>query len=196
MSPGHRRPYAPCRRYKQMDDPLGFLRNTEVGTLLLIATGSAITLMRLFPQLKTNQAPCGIISLQLAFTSKRAGSVIRSWRQHHLEGPARRSLLTDLLFIVCYAWMLGLLASFAGRAADASNLVGQQEARTLAAALAISGWTAAFLDTAENGGLWLQLSRTPNVVLTAATSTVSAAKWFLAFGSGLASLALLIASAT
>jgi hypothetical protein len=177
-----------------MDDPLGFLRTADDGSLLLITTAAALTWTRLFPQLNTKQAPCGIVSLQLAFTPSKAAAVIDSWRQHHLDGPAKRSLFTDLGFIVCYAWTLGLLASIAGRAAHASGLLNAQDAHTAAAALAISGWTAAFLDIAENGGLWLQLAGHLKPPLTAASSTVSASKWFLAFGSVLASIDLLIGS--
>jgi hypothetical protein len=173
-------------------DPLDFLRTAEAGALLLVAAGAAATWTRLFPRLRTAAAPRGIVSLQLAFTAARAKAVIESWRARHLDGAARRSLFVDVPFVVFYAWTLGLLAVLAGRAAAGSDLLTPGDADTAAAAVAIGGWVAAFCDLVENGGLWLQLSGRTSGVLTAATSTVSAVKWLLAIGSGVASVVVLL----
>jgi hypothetical protein len=182
-----------------MDDPLDFLHTAEVGTLLLVTAAAAYTWSRLFPRLLTKESPHGIVSLQLAFTARKAHAVIDCWRVRHLDGAAKRAQYIDLLFIVFYASALGLLAIAAGRAADSSGLLNPSDAGTAAAWLAIGAWVAGLCDFVENGGLLLQLSSNAkgrlSGVLVAATSTVSTLKWSLALGAGLASLGILARSA-
>lgn len=178
-----------------MDDPLEFLRTAELGTLLAIATGAAITTSQLFPDLTTKQAPKGIVSLQLAWTKERARKVISSWRTHRLDRAANRSLLVDGPFIIFYSVALGLTAVLAGRAAEVSNLLSGDRADTIGSALAIAALVAGLCDFIENGGLALQLHGRLGQPIPGTTSSISALKWLLAFAVGVASLVLLIASA-
>jgi hypothetical protein len=171
------------------------LRSAELSTLFAITFGSSLVWSRLFPRLRTDVAPGGIVSLQLAWTSPRASSITRSWRERHLEGAARRSIYVDFPFIVLYSFAIAFLALLAGRAADASSLASSDTASSAAAAAAIAAWTAGLCDYLENGGLLLILRGTTGQPLPALTSTLSAVKWLLATGAGLFSLGLLIASA-
>jgi hypothetical protein len=139
-------------------------------------------------------ARLGIVSLQLAFTPARARAILASWRARHLDGAATRSLFVDVPYIVLYAWALGALAALAGRAAAGDGFLSPADAATAAAWLAIGAWIAAFCDLVENAGLWLQIAKGRAGVLTPLTSAVSAVKWALAIGSGLASVSILLAS--
>jgi hypothetical protein len=174
-------------------DPLAFLRTAEAGVLVLVTGAGAVTWTRLFPDVKTDEARWGIVSLQLAFTPAKARAILESWRARHLGGAAQRSLFVDVPYIVLYAWALGALATLAGRAAAGDGLLSPRDAATAAAWLAIGAWVAAFCDLVENVGLWFQIAK-GLTALTIPTSVISTVKWALALGSLLASISILLAS--
>jgi hypothetical protein len=124
-----------------MEDPLDFLRTAEAGTLLLLTTAGALTCSQLFPSLRTGAARRGVISLQLAFSVKRARAVLDSWADQHLDGAAKRSQYVDFAYIALYAWALALLGVLAGRAVG-DELLSASNTRTAAAILAIAAWIA------------------------------------------------------
>jgi hypothetical protein len=170
------------------------LRGSELAILFTICAGVALTCMRLFPDLKTSVARRGIVSLELAWKSSRAGSIISSWRQKHLEGAAKRSIYLDFVYIPFYSFSIAFLGLLAGRAAE-TGLFSSHNADLTADFVAIGAWTAGFCDYLENGGLLLLLGRTTDQPIPAITSWVSAIKWALVLLAPPFSIGLLIASA-
>jgi hypothetical protein len=178
-----------------VDAFLDHLRGSELGILFAIGAGAALTSMRLFPNLKTDVARNGIVSLQLAWRSSRAAAVIGSWRERHLDGAVKRSIYVDFLYIASYTAAITFLALLTGRATKASGLFSDHTADLTADFTAIAAWIAGTCDCLENFGLLGQLDGATWQPVPALTSTISAIKWLLAPAAALFSLGLLVASA-
>jgi hypothetical protein len=133
------------------------------------------------------------VSLELAWTQRRAGEIIKSWRDRHLNQAATRSVRLDFLFIVLYAAALALLGTLAGRAAG-GDLFSGEHGETLGGLLAIAAAAAGVCDYIENAGLLRMLSGHLRQPIPFATSAISSLKWLLVAGSLLGSLGFLIAS--
>lgn len=119
----------------------------DLGVLLAVVTGWMVFIFRLFPNLKTPAVPRGIFNLQFAFTTKHATAVVDDWRVRDHIKAARRSLLTDVAFVVTYVTALVIVAVLVNHAADAGH-VGPGVVVALLAGV---------LDLIENAGLAWQL---------------------------------------
>ena len=96
--------------------------------------------------LRTQAAPKGIASLELAPDAARAGRVIDSWRRAGALDHARRVIALDCLFIPAYATLLALLW-FAAAHALRARLPGVS---AFVAAWGWAMWGAGLLDYVEN----------------------------------------------
>jgi hypothetical protein len=172
-----------------------FVRTPPVAALFVTALAATAVLSRRFPRLKTPEARFGIVSLELAFTRRRAQAMIASWRSRGLEAAAKRSLLIDLPYIGCYTSALTLSAVLSGRAGAGSGVLSREGAHEATTVLATAAVAAGLCDLLENGGLWLELSGHTGGVTVGATSAISAGKWLLILGSAVGSLTTLLASA-
>ena len=106
-------------------------------------------------ELKTEAAPLGIVSLELAGTSKAASDILDSWqRKFGSLDPAVRSLALDsLLFIPLYSSTLAL-----GCLWVKDQVPGERG--TALRALTVLAWGqlgAAILDYAENAAIWMMV---------------------------------------
>lgn len=103
-------------------------------------------------RLRTDAAPRGIVSLELAGNERRAHRIYDSWEDADRQF-ARRSIRLDFLFLLSYSTAIGLATAWAAdvlRARQAS-LAGS------GAILAWLQWLAALLDAVENVALWRML---------------------------------------
>jgi hypothetical protein len=166
----------------------------ELATLFTISLASSIVWMRVFPRLRT-PATRGIVKLQLARTTSRANAIVRAWREQHLLGRAKRSLIVDFPYIASYSFAIAFLALLAGRAAATSGLMSSDTANVSADATAIAAWSAGFCDLLENAGLVLLLRGVTGQPAPAITSFFAGIKWFFAPAAALFSLGLLSVSA-
>jgi hypothetical protein len=121
-------------------------RRTTALAVSLVLCGVLLTLMmRLDRALKTEAAPHGIISFELAGSQLRAQAILDSW-DAAARAAARTSLSLDYAFLVAYAAVLFLMCRIMTDILPAS----QPKLRRLGRGLAWSQWLAAALDGAEN----------------------------------------------
>lgn len=149
-----------------MNAPLGVLRDSELTTLFMIATGATLVWFSLFPRLEPN-----IIRLELAPTTTRVRKIVGAWTARGLLGDAKRSVVIDLAWIPLYTAMLASAAVLAERAAAAAEI------SPLVALPVYVALAAGVLDYLENAGLWLLLTGHEAQPWPALTTLVSGLKW-------------------
>jgi hypothetical protein len=121
---------------------------------LAFSIGCAVTLGIIDTPLRTPEAPDGIVSFELAWSSAAAGRMRDSWNDHARLHVAF-SLGFDYLFLCAYgalAWSLLRLRALA--------LARAQRPRWARAcnALSLAAWAAAGCDALENAALWRVLA--------------------------------------
>jgi len=159
--------------------PLGVLRDSELATLFVIATGATLVWFSLFPRLRPN-----IIALELAPTTTCVRKVVGAWTSRGLLGDAKRSVVIDLVWIPFYTAMLASAAVLAERAAAAAEI-----SPPVVAMLVYVALTAGVLDYLENAGLWRLLTGHEAQPVPALTTLVSGLKWLAIFLVALEALA-------
>jgi hypothetical protein len=117
---------------------------------LALSIGCAVTLQIIDTPLRTSEAPYGIVSFELAWSSASAGRIRDSWNDH-ARLHAAFSLGFDYLFLCAYgalAWSLLRLRAMA--------LARAQRTRWALACRSLSpaAWAAAGCDALENAALW------------------------------------------
>jgi hypothetical protein len=121
---------------------------------LAFTVAGAITLLRMDAPLRTADAPNGIISFELAWSSERAGRMLASWNDE-ARLHAAFSLGFDYLFLCAY----GALAwSLLRRRALALERVQRVRWARICSALSLAAWAAAGCDALENAALWRVLA--------------------------------------
>jgi hypothetical protein len=99
------------------------------------------------PSLRTDAAPLGIVSLQVAGTIERADAILRSWKGSRLEN-ARRSIFVDW-----FPFIPGYVAVLTVGVAAGAALLERSGGSPLASAGRLLAWlvlVAGFLDATEN----------------------------------------------
>ena len=120
---------------------------------LIVTVGMGAYLRYQGHDLRTTEAPSGIVSLELACAASKAADIIRSWAgdKHQI---AVDQVLFDFIFILGYA-CFGLYLGF--KAADRARGRGVMRLARAAAAAGIGALAAGVLDCLENIGLLLML---------------------------------------
>ncbi len=135
-----------------MKDPFGWLGRSgqkrafaavTLVTFVLIAVMSAFDL-----PLRTEAAPQGIVSFELAGSAERAGEILASWDEK-ARVSAGLSLGMDYLFLLAYATSIALGCQLLGRLEFNRGT----RLAALAAPLAWAQLGAALLDAIENAAL-------------------------------------------
>jgi hypothetical protein len=164
----------------------GPFERVPVHRRLPLARSAAVVALALFvvivvlgAPLRTDAAPLGIVSLQVAASPDVAASILASW----VDVPRARLLWAhglDLALPVAYAVAIGLAA------AGLSRGVGTSRAGVSAPAVAAGGaLVAAIADQVENVAMWLTILRGPgwgSVLVTLVAMTVKSAVLVLALG--------------
>lgn len=135
----------------QLWHPLELIRNGLASWLvlgLLVALTVGLAPKTNYPSLTTEQAPCGILSLELAGNEENASAIIASWQKGALK-DALSSLYWDNFFLLAYSTAIALSCVMA---ADRLHAPGTLE-YNLAILLAWAQWLAALLDRTENFAL-------------------------------------------
>jgi hypothetical protein len=127
-----------------------------LGTLMLLTILWSMLLSHIGQPLKTVEAPLGIVSFELAFTSTRSETIVRSWDA--VRWNAKNSLRLDYAFIPLYSTTLALLCVLAAHSFQRHDWSGLS---TLAAVLAWYQWVAGLLDMLENWALLRLLNSKP-----------------------------------
>ena len=105
--------------------------------------------------LRTEAAPGGIVTYELAGSVQRAQAILDSW--HAVRGYAYTNLAADFPFLLLYSTSIGLACLWAG------DVFCQRRWLFLAApatALALGQWLAAVFDAIENVALLIMLNAT------------------------------------
>lgn len=123
--------------------PSGLTHWLVLGLLVALILGLAPKTNH--PSLTTKQAPCGILSLELAGNEEKASAIIASWEKGALN-DALSSLYWDNFFLLAYSTAIALSCVMA---ADRLHAPGTLE-YNLAILLAWAQWLAALLDRTEN----------------------------------------------
>lgn len=111
--------------------------------VLFIAT---VLPMRAFDSfLKNDQAPQGIVSLELAITLKKSIDILRSWETPKEERAAGLSLGFDYLFMVGYSGILTVLLLRIEK-----RIITQDNWRKYFSYVIVGIWIAALFDAIEN----------------------------------------------
>lgn len=129
---------------------------------LIIAVVLFVALLLINQPLKTDSAPQGIVSFQLAGTAEHAQDILRSW---YAEGMAwaKASLWLDLLFIPAYLFLLIQLTRRLTR--DRPGVRERTGARWVFALFLAAGLS----DTAENILLLNNLDSPTDIISLSAT---------------------------
>lgn len=125
---------------------------------------------RLGAVLKTPDAPCGIVSLELAWTPQRAHGVLRDWSRSAAD--AGLQIAWDFPFLMAYPLWFAWGTLLIGRAP-------LNRRPRLAPRLARWVLLAAPLDCLENLGMLWMLAREPTWTVTLVTSLCAALKFLL-----------------
>lgn len=141
-------------------------------TALTLAVG--VTLSVANAPLRTEAAPRGIISFELAGTAERASAIVASWGPRQREAAAF-GLGLDFLFLLLYPVAISLAA---GLVADRLAPRSLRAAR-LGKLLALLVPLAAVLDAIENALLWRTLQLGASTAGTAATASAAVLKFAL-----------------
>jgi hypothetical protein len=126
---------------------------------LVFAIGGAVTLQIIDAPLRTVEAPWGIVSLELAWSSAGAGRILDSW-DDNARLHAAFSLGFDYLFLCAYgalAWSLLRLRAMALDVTDRADETRRANRARWARAcrsLSFAAWVAAGCDALENAALW------------------------------------------
>lgn len=129
--------------------------------------------------LRTEVAPFGIVSFELAATAERAASIMASWNAEARDA-AWGSLVVDYAFMLAYgAWLAAWVRLSGETLGRMSALVGR-----VARGLAVGMWVAAGLDAVENAALF--------VVLDAGVDGTPIGPGWIAVASAAASLKFLL----
>ncbi|RPH52014.1 MAG: hypothetical protein EHM85_04590 [Desulfobacteraceae bacterium] len=139
-----------------------------------------VALQVLGVKLKTDAAPSGIVSFELAGTLPLAQKIIDSWGQTG-RVYAGMNLGLDFLFIVAYASCIGLGCVMVARSLEQRSILIAYVGVVLAWAL----WLAALLDCIENYALINLLLGSPQAVFAALSKWCAIPK-FLIVGLGIA----------
>jgi hypothetical protein len=139
-----------------------------------------VALQILGVKLKTNAAPSGIVSFELAGTLPLAQKIIDSWGQTE-RVYAGMNLGLDFLFIVVYASCISLGCVLVARSFEQRSILIAFVGVVLAWAL----WLSALLDCIENYALIKLLLGSPQAVFVALSQWCAIPK-FLIVGLGIA----------
>jgi hypothetical protein len=121
---------------------------------LACSVACAVTLRVMETPLRTPEAPNGIVSLELAWNSERAGRMVASWNDD-ARRHAAFSLGFDYLFLCAYG---ALTWSLLRRRALALERVQRVRWARICSALSLAAWAAAGCDALENAALWRVLA--------------------------------------
>src|SRR5690554_7377635 len=135
---------------------------------LVLAVGLFLVIAVLNQSLKTEAAPQGIFSFQLAATAEQSGAILQSWGQENLAF-AELSLWLGLLFTV--AWVASLLQLTRHFTRDRPGIRERKIARWVRALFVL----AALCDLAENSVLINNLP-TPTDTLSSTAAILVLAK--------------------
>lgn len=140
-----------------MKHPFQEIPQTALVPVVIAFIAAALTLMvslRIVDKpLRTEAAPSGIISFELAGDEETSLAVLQSWDQPG-KLHAAFSLGLDFLFLITYASAISLTCIWAMRL-NASSLAG------IGVYLAWGQWIAALLDSLENAALFIILLQGP-----------------------------------
>lgn len=135
---------------------------TLVWWLVILSIAAGVCFMMLVSrgrQLRTRQAPHGMVSLQLADSGAASRHVIQSWGVADRE-VAHRSLCLDYVFVPLYTTALSILSILAARWFSTMGLSGMS---TAAVTLAWGHWVIGMFDIAENSALLRMLQIAPDI---------------------------------
>ncbi|WP_437707098.1 hypothetical protein WMF45_25685 [Sorangium sp. So ce448] len=145
---------------------------------LAVASGAAA--LSADKRLRTEAAPCGIISFELAGTRARVRRILESWGDD-ARLSAAFSLGVDYLFMAAYANGLALACVMGADALRTRGL----PAAGLGAPLAWGQWLAGLLDATENAALLRILRGSDEPLWPPLARRCAQAKFFLV-GAGIA----------
>ncbi|WP_157633725.1 hypothetical protein [Thioflavicoccus mobilis] len=141
--------------------------------LVFMAIGAAFFMIVLAVQgsvLKTPEAPWGIVSLELAWSTVKAEAILGSWSD--VTNSAQQQIFLDFPFIVFYSLSLSLFVAFLSR--------GRESPLTrFGAKLSWVVLMSAPLDVCENLAMLFMLSREPTNALVLTSSVCAALKFAL-----------------
>jgi hypothetical protein len=166
--------------------------NPFFGAVALIVTvAMMIVLSKHGGDLKTNDAPLRIVSLELAWSEATAETIIKSWSPEQRQSAASQVLL-DFIFIAAYACLLLYMGMAAGTWAQMHGLAA---IAPLAIAAGLGGLAAGIFDCLENLGLLAMLWGRPAGVLAFVTSLFATLKFILGANAILVSANVFFATA-
>jgi hypothetical protein len=128
-----------------------------IAVALTLAAGAGLFFQG--KQLKTENAPDRVVSLELAKTQAQAKKVIDSWKERRVEAIAVYQILLDFVFIAGYMALLVAIALRAEHVAAAAGIGWLAQASHYAA---YAGLATGFLDCIENVGMLIMLAGTIN----------------------------------
>jgi hypothetical protein len=150
--------------------------NRFFGGIALITTVALMTLLSIHGQdLKTDDAPSRIVSLELAWSKVAAEKVIKSWSEDQHQ-TAVAQVLVDFIFIAAYACLLLYMGMASATWAQARGL---SAIAPVAIAAGLGGVAAGVFDCLENFGLLAMLWGKPTGVLAVLTSLFATLKFVL-----------------
>jgi hypothetical protein len=127
---------------------------------LVLTIGGAVTLHSVDTPLRTAEAPWGIVSFELAWSSAGAGRILDSW-DDDARLHAAFSLGFDYLFLCAYgalAWSLLRLRAMALDGARREQQANRARWARACRSLSFAAWVAAGCDALENAALWRVLA--------------------------------------
>ena len=127
-------------------------------------------------QLKTPESPHNAISLELAWSERRAQEIVGAWRREKLIEEARRHLRWDNVFIFLYSTLAALGGVMAARAFFPARAGAGFHAALLAAWLP---WLAGLLDYVENWAICRMLDGFEGGALPRLATSCAAVKFAL-----------------
>lgn len=127
--------------------PIGFASWLVLGLLVALIWGLAGKTNH--PSLITEEAPYGIVCLELAGNEKTARNIIASWQNQGADEYALSSLYWDNFFLLAYSTAIALSCVMAAERLHAPRTLEYN----LAILLAWAQWLAALLDRTENFAL-------------------------------------------
>ncbi len=153
----------------------------------IIVVGSLVMVMvmgKTGATLKTPATPLGILNLEFAYNSAKAGTVLNAWQPNEKINNievAKFNTWLDFIFLFFYSLFL-----FTGCKILSANYSGAIQKAGLV--LAKGAIAAGLLDIVENAGMLFTLQGNTNNSILFLTATASIIKWILA----LAALAYLL----
>ena len=135
----------------------------------------------------TETAPWGIVSLEVACTTKGAQDIVDSWQNAH---PVRQ-ILWDFPFIVAYGYSLFAFGTFAARYA---NFRGRPGLARIAGWAALAGLLAGACDVLEDSGMLWTIGSGARWPIPFLTSLFATTKFSLIAASLVASLSVSVSA--